>query len=82
MGIRLSIDDFGTGYFSLSSLRDLPIGEIKIDRSFIMSSTDRDDFIVQSTIALGQNLRIEVVAEGVEDVATLNRLRDLGCHTA
>jgi len=84
LGIELSIDDFGTGYFSLSELRDLPIDEIKIDRGFVssMSSEEKDAFIVRSTIALGKNLGLRVVAEGVEDPATLHELRWLGCDFA
>ena len=84
LGIELSIDDFGTGYFSLSQLRDLPIDEIKIDRSFVssMSSEDKDAFIVRSTIALGRDLGMRVVAEGVEDSSTLQELRWLGCDYA
>jgi diguanylate cyclase (GGDEF)-like protein len=84
LGIALSIDDFGTGYFSLSELRDLPIDEIKIDRGFVssMSSEEKDAFIVRSTIALGKNLGLRVVAEGVEDSATLHELRWLGCDIA
>jgi diguanylate cyclase (GGDEF)-like protein len=84
LGIGLSIDDFGTGYFSLSELRDLPIDEIKIDRGFVsaMSSDEKDAFIVRSTIALGQNLGMRVVAEGVEDQTTLDELRWLGCDYA
>ena len=84
LGVQLSIDDFGTGYFSLSGLRDLPIDEIKIDRSFVSSMTaeEKDAFIVRSTILLGKNLGLRVVAEGVEDDATLNELRSLGCDHA
>ncbi len=84
MGIRLSIDDFGTGYSSLSYLKGLPVNEIKIDRSFVMnmdSSVD-DATIVRSTIDLGRNLGLEVVAEGVETEAVWNRLNALGCTVA
>ncbi|CAN5427174.1 EAL domain-containing protein [soil metagenome] len=84
MGVGLSIDDFGTGYSSLSRLKRLPVDEIKIDRSFVQSmALDPDDAaIVQSTIDLGRNLRLRVVAEGVEDQATFERLRELGCDAA
>ena len=70
MGIRLSIDDFGTGYSSLAYLRQLPIDEIKIDRSFVMNMaiSEDDAVIVRSTVDLGRNLGLEVVAEGVETV--------------
>jgi EAL domain-containing protein (putative c-di-GMP-specific phosphodiesterase class I) len=84
LGVRLSIDDFGTGYSSLSHLRNLPVDEIKIDKSFVkeMLSNASDEAIVHSTIQLCQNLGRTVVAEGVEDPATLARLRDLGCDFA
>ena len=84
LGIRLSIDDFGTGYSSLAYLRRLPIDEIKIDRSFVMHmDEDADDVtIVRSTIDLGRNLGLEVVAEGVETQAIWDKLRELGCSVA
>jgi EAL domain-containing protein (putative c-di-GMP-specific phosphodiesterase class I) len=84
MGIRLAVDDFGTGYSSLAYLTRLPIDEIKIDRSFVtsMSSSEDDAIIVRSTIELGRNLGLQVVAEGVEDAPTWTRLRDLGCDVA
>jgi diguanylate cyclase (GGDEF)-like protein/PAS domain S-box-containing protein len=84
LGIRLSIDDFGTGYSSLAYLRRLPIDEIKIDRSFVMGMDEEADdvAIVRSTIDLGRNLGLEVVAEGVETQAIWDKLRDLGCNVA
>ena len=84
MGIRLSIDDFGTGYSSLAYLRGLPVDEIKIDRSFVMAMdrSDDDATIVRSTIDLGRNLGLEVVAEGVETEAIWNHLESLGCTVA
>jgi EAL domain-containing protein (putative c-di-GMP-specific phosphodiesterase class I) len=84
MGIRLSIDDFGTGYSSLAYLKGLPVDEIKIDRSFVMGmdSSEDDATIVRSTIDLGRNLGLEVVAEGVETEAVWNRLGSLGCTVA
>jgi diguanylate cyclase (GGDEF)-like protein len=84
MGIHLSIDDFGIGYSSLAYLKGLPVDEIKIDRSFVMKMIeDADDaVIVRSTIDLGRNLGLEVVAEGVESEAIWNRLKELGCTTA
>jgi diguanylate cyclase (GGDEF)-like protein/PAS domain S-box-containing protein len=84
LGIRLSIDDFGTGYSSLSYLRQLPVDEIKIDRSFVLGMGDEADdaVIVRSTVDLGRNLGLDVVAEGVETLEVWNRLRDLGCPTA
>ena len=84
LGIRLSIDDFGTGYSSLSYLRQLPVDEIKIDRSFVMNMSEQADdaVIVRSTVDLGRNLGLDVVAEGVESLELWNRLRDLGCKIA
>jgi diguanylate cyclase (GGDEF)-like protein/PAS domain S-box-containing protein len=84
LGVATSVDDFGTGYSSLTYLRNLPIREIKIDRSFIsgMTSSSDDLTIVRSTIDLGHNLSLEVVAEGVEDPLTLLRLGTLGCDLA
>jgi EAL domain-containing protein (putative c-di-GMP-specific phosphodiesterase class I) len=84
LGLRLSIDDFGTGYSSLSYLRQLPVDEIKIDRSFVMGMGEQADdaVIVRSTVDLGRNLGLEVVAEGVETLDLWNRLRELGCNTA
>jgi EAL domain-containing protein (putative c-di-GMP-specific phosphodiesterase class I) len=84
MGVRLSIDDFGTGYSSLASLRRMPVSEIKIDRSFVMNmdSDDDDATIVRSTIDLGRNLGLDVVAEGVETERAWNRLKELGCTVA
>jgi EAL domain-containing protein (putative c-di-GMP-specific phosphodiesterase class I) len=84
VGVRLSIDDFGTGYSSLSHLKRLPIAEIKIDRSFVMHMTEdaNDAMIVGATIDLGRNLGLQVVAEGVEDRATADRLTDLECDLA
>ena len=84
LGIRLSIDDFGTGYSSLAYLRELPVDEIKIDRSFVigMGTEAGDAVIVRSTVDLGRNLGLEVVAEGVETIEDWEQLRELGCNTA
>jgi diguanylate cyclase (GGDEF)-like protein len=84
MGLKLSIDDYGTGYSSLSYIMKLPVHELKIDRSFVATMTDDPDLqtIVRSTIDLGHNLGLKVVAEGVEDAAGLQRLKDLGCDQA
>jgi diguanylate cyclase (GGDEF)-like protein/PAS domain S-box-containing protein len=84
MGIRLSIDDFGTGYSSLVHLKRLPVSEIKVDRSFVMSmDEDEDDAtIVRSTIDLARNLGLDVVAEGVESERVWEQLKALGCTAA
>jgi EAL domain-containing protein (putative c-di-GMP-specific phosphodiesterase class I) len=84
LGVGLSVDDFGTGYSSLANLRRLPIDELKIDRSFVspMLSDESDLIIVRSTINLGHDLGLKVVAEGVEDEETLSRLANLGCDLA
>ncbi len=84
VGVRLSIDDFGTGYSSLSYLRRLPVGELKIDRSFVANVLldEQDEVIVRSTIDLGHNLGLVVVAEGVENNEVLERLRQFGCDVA
>jgi len=81
MGLRLSIDDFGTGYSSLAYLKRLPVDEIKIDKSFVMGMmTDNDDeVIVRSTIDLGHNMGLKVVAEGVESEAVMLLLGTLNC---
>jgi EAL domain-containing protein (putative c-di-GMP-specific phosphodiesterase class I) len=80
-GVTLSIDDFGTGFSSLAHLKLLPVHELKIDKSFVlnMRNNDNDAVIVHSTIDLGHNLGLKVVAEGVEDVQTLNLLRARRC---
>ncbi|MGI9434059.1 MAG: putative bifunctional diguanylate cyclase/phosphodiesterase, partial [Geminicoccaceae bacterium] len=81
LGLRLSIDDFGTGYSSLSLLRQLPLNEIKIDKSFVenMTNNPQDQVIIASTISLAHNLGLEVVAEGVETKAQMEALKGLGC---
>jgi len=84
MGIWLAIDDFGTGYSSLAYLRQLPVTTLKIDRSFVITMQEREDdaAIVRSTIALGRNLGLRVVAEGVETDEVMGELRQLGCDVA
>jgi len=84
LGVRLSIDDYGTGHSSLAYLQELPVERLKIDRSFVTGMVhDRaSSAIVASTIKLARVLKLEVVAEGVEDDATLLKLRDLRCSTA
>jgi diguanylate cyclase (GGDEF)-like protein len=80
-GVRFAIDDFGTGHSSLSQLRVLPVDELKIDRSFL-SPAGTDVVIVTSTIELGHSMGLKVVGEGVEEAATWNLLRGLGCDFA
>lgn len=84
LGVSIFIDDYGTGYSSLSYLQQLPVDGIKIDRSFIssMAANPRTDLIVSSTIELGHSLGMKVVAEGVEDQTTWERLKALGCDVA
>jgi diguanylate cyclase (GGDEF)-like protein len=81
MGVHLSIDDFGTGYSSMAYLKSLPVHELKVDRSFVshMTSNASDAVIVRSTVDLGRNLGLRVVAEGVEDALTWQELDALGC---
>jgi len=81
MGINLSIDDFGTGFSSLSYLKQLPVNELKIDKSFIMNmdNDESDVVIVQSTIHLGHNLGLKVIAEGIEHEGLLHLAKQLGC---
>lgn len=81
MGIKLSIDDFGTGYSSLAYLKRLPVNELKIDKSFVMNiEHDADDAtIVRSTIDLGHNLGLKVVAEGIENQKVWDILKSMGC---
>ena len=83
-GFRLSVDDYGTGQSTLSYLKHLPVHELKIDKSFVTSLADNesDAIMVRSTINLAHDLGLDVVAEGIEDEATLGLLRDLGCNYA
>ncbi|MFF4169198.1 putative bifunctional diguanylate cyclase/phosphodiesterase [Streptomyces sp. NPDC001744] len=80
-GVKMSLDDFGTGYSSLVHLRRLPVSELKIDRSFVarLAIDTEDAEIVRCTVDLAHSLGLLVVAEGVEDDETWERLRDLGC---
>lgn len=84
MGLRIAIDDFGTGYSSLSYLKKLPVNTIKIDKSFVigMGRDENDAAIVRTSVDLAHNLKLEVVAEGVENEETLKRLSEMGCDTA
>jgi diguanylate cyclase (GGDEF)-like protein/PAS domain S-box-containing protein len=84
MGIQIALDDFGTGYSSLAYLRELPVDELKLDRSFVapMASDPRAAALVFSTIALTHSLGLRMVAEGVEDELTLDELVRHGCDHA
>jgi EAL domain-containing protein (putative c-di-GMP-specific phosphodiesterase class I) len=84
VGVTIAIDDFGTGFASLSQLRELPIDEIKIDRSFVigMETDENDAAMVTSIIQLGRSLGLHVTAEGVETASVQAMLRDLGCDYA
>jgi EAL domain-containing protein (putative c-di-GMP-specific phosphodiesterase class I) len=81
-GVRVALDDFGTGYASLVHLKEIPVDVLKIDRSFISGLCEGDgasEEIVRAVLALGQGLKKDVIAEGVETIAQLTRLRELGC---
>jgi len=84
LGTKISIDDFGTGYSSLAQLRQLPVDQLKIDRTFVMPmEQDQENVtIVRTIVQLGHSFNLEVVAEGVENLAIMHLLRDLGCDTA
>ena len=84
LGVNIAIDDFGTGYSSLSYLKKLPLNTLKIDRSFVMDmlTDESDSVIVDSTINLAHNFSLTVVAEGVEDQATLDELAAKNCDQA
>ncbi|GAC1328422.1 MAG: hypothetical protein NVSMB2_27700 [Chloroflexota bacterium] len=84
VGVHVALDDFGTGYSSLSYLKEWPVDEIKVDRSFVrnMSAESRDQAIVRATIDLAHSLGLRVVAEGVEDLATFELLSKLGSDRA
>jgi diguanylate cyclase (GGDEF)-like protein len=84
LGVAISIDDFGTGYSSLAYLADLPVSEVKIDKSFVsrMTAGSNEQIIVNSTIDLAHHLELSAIAEGVEDLALLPQLEALGCDAA
>jgi EAL domain-containing protein (putative c-di-GMP-specific phosphodiesterase class I)/CHASE2 domain-containing sensor protein len=84
LGVNISIDDYGTGQSSLGYLQMLPATELKIDKSFVQTigSDRRNAIMVRSTIALAHELGMKVVAEGIEDAACLQLLREMGCDTA
>src|SRR5439155_27361054 len=84
LGIGVAVDDFGTGYSSLAYLRELPIDELKLDRSFLqqMATDERAAAIVRATISLAHSLGLRLVAEGVEDAITAQELSISGCDRA
>ncbi|MBI1758833.1 MAG: bifunctional diguanylate cyclase/phosphodiesterase [Actinobacteria bacterium] len=84
LGVRIAIDDFGAGYTSLAQLRALPVTDLKVDRSFVMTM-DRDPgnaLIVHSVVELGHNLGLTAIAEGVETQQSMSALADYGCDSA
>jgi diguanylate cyclase (GGDEF)-like protein len=84
LGIRIAVDDYGTGYSSLAYLQDLPVDDLKLDRSFVMRSADdpRSAAIVRSTVGLAHALHMRIIAEGVENAAVLDQLIAAGCDLA
>ncbi len=81
IGVKLSMDDFGTGYSSLSILHKLPFDTLKIDRSFVYSvgENGENSEILQTIISLAKNLKMRVIAEGIETEVQLSLLQNLGC---
>jgi EAL domain-containing protein (putative c-di-GMP-specific phosphodiesterase class I) len=80
LGVRLAIDDFGTGYSSLAYLRQFPVHEIKIDKSFVVDLQTKDNrSIVKAIVAIADGLRVDTVAEGVEDSETAAQIAAMGC---
>ena len=84
LGVSLAIDDFGVGFSSLAQLRRLPVGELKIDKSFVLAMEEEPGAaaVVRAAADLGRDLSLDVVAEGVESPAVARRVRELGCHYA
>lgn len=82
LGVQLAIDDFGTGYSSLSYLKQFPIDKLKIDQSFVrqMHNNKEDQSIVRTIIDLGVNLRLTLIAEGVEEKEQVGLLKEMGCN--
>jgi len=81
MGVKIALDDFGTGYSSLSYLKRFPLNKLKVDRSFIRDVLiyEEDATIVEAIIKLGQSLKLQVIAEGIETEGQLEYLRSLNC---
>jgi EAL domain-containing protein (putative c-di-GMP-specific phosphodiesterase class I) len=84
LGVSFAIDDYGTGYSCLYYLKNMPVGSLKIDRSFIagLGRDSGDEAIVAATVSLGHALGLKVVAEGVETKEQLARLQEMGCDLA
>ncbi|MEH6565535.1 MAG: EAL domain-containing protein [Halopseudomonas sp.] len=84
LGIALAVDDYGTGYSSLAMLKSLPVQDLKIDKSFVLQLTEGSDdaVIVKSTIELAHNMGLKVIAEGIENVQSLNWLKERHCDVA
>ncbi|MFP5349694.1 MAG: putative bifunctional diguanylate cyclase/phosphodiesterase [Gammaproteobacteria bacterium] len=84
LGVQVAIDDFGTGYSSMAYLKELLVAKIKIDKSFVkdMVANHHDAVIVRSTVELGHNLGMKVIAEGVENQVVWDKLKALGCDSA
>jgi EAL domain-containing protein (putative c-di-GMP-specific phosphodiesterase class I) len=82
LGVRIAFDDFGTGYASLSYLKKFPLNRLKIDQSFVreLKPDSSDAAIVESTIGLCNLLGLSVIAEGIEEPATIELLRHMGCY--
>lgn len=84
LGVNLSVDDFGVGYSSFAELRDFPIDEVKIDKTFVhnLANSRQNQQIIRSTVAVAESLGAEVVVEGIETQTQLDQARLLGCHRA
>jgi diguanylate cyclase (GGDEF)-like protein len=82
IGIRVELDDFGSGHTSFSALHDLPLDGVKLDRTLITNQSNGDTRLLAGTIELARSLGLKIVAEGIEDAATLALVRRLGCDTA
>ena len=84
LGVSIAIDDFGTGYSSLSHLRQLPVDRLKIDRAFVNELATEvaggGGHIANMVIELGRNLKLTIIAEGIETEVQAQILRDMGCH--